>query len=200
VPSASFETTNLNWQIQQLQQRIGEWIEQLFAPIGGSPIGEPPEWLVKTVFWVVSLVLVGWAGRQLYTLLRSYFYPSLLTELTGSSTTQTSKTALTADQWRQRSRTFADQGNYREACRSLYLATLQRLNDSKLIPQEFSRTDGEYRHLLQAVTNPLPYQLLIDTHERLCFGNAEISGEIFEQCWADYWEIEREKGELKVKS
>ncbi|MGA7933539.1 MAG: DUF4129 domain-containing protein [Kovacikia sp.] len=191
MTSASFETTNLSWQIQQLQQRLGEGIEKLFAPIGVAPVGAPPEWLIKTVFWAVSLVLIGWASRQLYSLLRAYFHPSVFTDLASDSSTQLPHPALTADQWLQRSRTFARQGNYREACRSLYLAALQRLNDKQLIAQESSRTDGEYRHLLQEISHAPPYQLLIDTHERLCFGNAEISAETFDQCQQAYGEIER---------
>ncbi len=150
-----------------------------------------PEWLVKLLFWIISLALIGWVGCQLYGLLRPYFYPLLLPEALASNDSQSSGTAMTAAQWLQRSQTFARQGDYREACRSLYQATLQRLDDSKLIRQEFSRTDGEYRYLLHGIPNSPPYRVLIDTHERLCFGDMEISAETYAQCQQAYSEIER---------
>ncbi|UBF26927.1 DUF4129 domain-containing protein [Kovacikia minuta CCNUW1] len=197
--TASYEITSLGWQIQQLQQRIGEWLERILTPVGTPPIGEPPEWLVKAVFWGVSLVLIGWVSQQLYTLLRFYFYPSLLTESSPGETPLPPPKALTVEQWLQRSRTFARQGNYREACRSLYLAALERLNEDDLIPQELSRTDGEYHRLLQTIPNASPYQLLIHTHEQLCFGHAEISAETYDHCQRSFAELERKGAKKKER-
>jgi hypothetical protein len=193
VASGTFEKNSIGWQIQQMQQRIGEWLEQIFTPFNWSPeVSAPPEWLMKSLFWSIAIALTGWIGWQLYQLLRPYFYPVLWAQREPqlNQTDSASHENLTIAQWLQRSRTFALAGNYREACRALYLATIQRLDNDKQIPNVLSRTDGEYLRLVQTLANPQPYEVLIRTHEWLCFGHQDISAEMFERCQQAYQEIE----------
>ncbi len=70
------------------------------------------------------------------------------------------------------------------------MAALQRLSDSNLIRQEPSRTDGEYLQLVQEFASSHPYQLLIQTHERLWFSQDAASAEEVDRCWQAYREIE----------
>jgi hypothetical protein len=87
------------------------------------------------------------------------------------------------------------QGNYREACRSLYMALLQKLDEAQVIPQQASRTDGEYLQQIETLyvrsrlSDVAPYRTLILTHEQLCFGNTEISDAEFRDCQQAYQEI-----------
>ncbi len=90
----------------------------------------------------------------------------------------------------ERSQQLYCQGNYREACRCLYLAILQHLHDTKVIIHKPSRTDGEYLQLLRStVTSMQPYETLITTHEQSCFSDTEILSENYEQCRQAYREI-----------
>lgn len=193
--AGEFQKNSFGWQIQQAQQRIEEWFERVF--FGNNPNFNPaldwslPSWLLEGLFWLLIITLVGWAGWQLYKFLSPYLYTSLQLgkqQIAQAAVTQTQK--LTAAEWLERSRTAQQQGDYREACRCLYLAVLQQLNDKDLIPQEASRTDGEYLRLVQTLDNSQPYQTLIRTHEQLCFSDAAISPETFERCWRAYQEMQ----------
>lgn len=191
--SGTFETNSINWQIQLLQMRIAEWLDRLFANSNRSsrPNWLLPEWFFRLAFWMIAALLIGWIGWQLYLLLRPYINPYWRTRSGNPnySNQATAPESLTVSEWWQRSRTSAQQGNYREACRALYLATLQKLDDQGLIPAQFSRTDGEYWQLLQTLPNARPYEILFQTHERLCFSDREISQQTFDDCEQAYREI-----------
>ncbi|WP_204368606.1 DUF4129 domain-containing protein [Neosynechococcus sphagnicola] len=98
--------------------------------------------------------------------------------------------------WLQAAQAFYRQGNYREACRALYLATLQQLHETHLIPHQASRTDGEYLQLVEALymTAVLPHiqplQTLIQTHERSHFSPDPISRQEYDGCWQAYQQLQ----------
>ena len=98
--------------------------------------------------------------------------------------------------WWQQALALAQEGHYGEACRALYRATLQQLNDRQVLLHDLSRTDGEYldglSQRLEVEALPRPYQLLIGTHERLTFGGAIASAETFTRCRRAYEEIAKQ--------
>jgi hypothetical protein len=67
---------------------------------------------------------------------------------------------------------------------------LQRLNDTGIVKDQPSRTDGEYLQLVQQLPQPQPYQTLLITHQELSFSNAEASPSLFDECQQAYREIE----------
>ncbi|PSB30681.1 DUF4129 domain-containing protein [Stenomitos frigidus] len=194
--AGSFEKNSPEWQLQLLQQRIGEGLERLFAPVDSArlPNWSLPEWLLRLLFWVIAGLLLGWLGWQIYQLARPYFNAMSIAQAGETDRKASTNPPLTVAAWLQRSRTFAQQGNYREACRALYLAALQRLNDTEPIPHEPSRTDGEYLQIVQTLPRSAPYQVLIRTHEQLCFDNTVISVAEFDRCQRAYRDIEEERG------
>ncbi len=200
MPAGSFEKNNWGWQLSQLQQRIGEWWElqtSRFSP--DIPNLSVPSWLkspllwliAKAAFWVLLAFLLSWAALQIMRSLSPYVY-SLRNQLNQSidKATKTSASESSVANWLQRSQKFQQQGNYREACLCLYMAMLQRLNDSGIAPHQPSRTDGEYLQLIQQLPQPQPYQTLLMTHQELCFSHTEASSSVFEQCQEAYREIE----------
>ncbi|NJN85773.1 MAG: DUF4129 domain-containing protein [Leptolyngbyaceae cyanobacterium SL_7_1] len=87
---------------------------------------------------------------------------------------------------------FYRQENYTEACRSLYLAMVQRLDETQRLPNEMSRTDGEFLRAIASFANPMAYRTLIATHEALYFGNSLLSEDDFHRCYQAFQEIEAE--------
>ena len=202
MPIGSFEKTNWDWQLSQFQKQVGEWVELQFSRFESAlPKSSWPRWLInapwlrellKAAVWLLLGLFLTWLGWQLWRLLKPYLYSlSSLSGAAGASAT-TRVNELSAQAWLQRSQECFRQGNYREACRCLYLAMLQRLNDTGIAPHQPSRTDGEYRQLVQQLPQSQSYQTLITTHEQLCFGNAEMKPETFDQCRQAYREIEGE--------
>jgi hypothetical protein len=193
MPMIAFEKNNPFWQLQQLGQRVNEAVEQLFS--SSSNLSPPdwvlPEWLLRSLFWVILFALLGWLGWQFFPLLKHYLHQLIPTRFEVKGGQQNQEGVLPAAPWLRRSHTYARQGNYREACRCLYQAALQHLDDTRLVPQEQSRTNGEYLTLLQTVPDPRPFRVLFQTHEQLCFSNTPISAEDFDHCERAYQEIER---------
>jgi len=200
MSNGSFEKDSLGWQLSQLQQRFGEWWELQLSRFSPNPSkASLPSWwnspmiqmLAKAAFWLILALLLTWIGLQIWRWLRPYLY-SLTHSLNQSAqkVTQTPAQSLSVAGWLQRSQKFQQQGHYREACRSLYMAMLQRLHDNGIAPHESSRTDGEYLKLVQQLPQPKPYRTLLMTHQQLCFSNTEASSADFEQCQQAYQEIE----------
>ncbi|EKQ69435.1 hypothetical protein OsccyDRAFT_2063 [Leptolyngbyaceae cyanobacterium JSC-12] len=191
--SGDFEKNSLDWQLHLWQIRIAEWVERLFQSSNNNPSlpnWSFPEWLLQRLFWALAIALSLWALWQLYSILAPYLGTSILANSQQPTATTSHPERRTTAEWHQRSRLLAQQGNYREACRALYQATLQHLDIAGLIPGEASRTDGEYLRRLQTLPNPHPYQILIRTHEQLCFSHMEVTQETFEHCEQAYREIE----------
>ena len=198
----SFEKDSLGWQLRQLQQQIGEWWEFQTSQININP---PDDsflsgldfeliWNILKIFgWLLLAIIFCFLALQLVRLLTPYFY--YLNNLGESAATQfTNRPAknLSVSQWLEKAKKSQKQGNYREACRCLYMAALQRLNDKEIIPHQQSRTDGEYLELIRNLSQPQPYQKILQTHEQLLFGNIEVSQSMFEECQQAYQQIDKD--------
>ena len=200
MSKGSFEKDSLGWQLSQMRQQIGEWWElqtSRFSP--DVPNASLPSWwnspilqaIAKAAIWALVIFLVIWVGWQLWRWLQPYVY-SFTQQFNQPVTTATKTPAkeLSVDSWLQRSQKFQQQGNYREACQCLYMAMLQRLNDSGIAPHELSRTDGEYLKIVRHLPKPKPYQTLLTIHQRLCFSKAEASTSVFVMFLHSYEVIE----------
>lgn len=193
MATESFEKTNWGWQIGQLQQRVSEWWELQTSQLPAMPRSEVETPMlgdiVSIAIGAIAVLVCCWMGWRFLQEFFPYFLKKPRTRARGR-TTQTSE-SMTVASWLQRSRKFQQQGNYREACRCLYLAMLQRLNDTQIAPHQLSRTDGEYLQLIPPNIPVNSYQILLKNHEEICFGNADITWDNFEQCQRAYREIER---------
>ncbi len=194
--ATAFEKSNLPWQIQLIKQRFGEWIELKLFELMPSKLPKLPHvsispWLLDVLFWGLVLAfgtLVVW--RLMPLLRQTWFALQRSTEGQAEPRSPIPPQDRTVAEWLQQAKTFQQQRNYAEACRALYMAMLQRLNDTKIALHEPSRTDGEYLRLVQSLTQSRPYRTLIQTHEQICFGNAQISDETYTLCQQAYREIE----------
>lgn len=193
MAAGEFQEHSIPWEIQKFSQRVGEGFEGLWG--GGPDIptpNAPPEWISRLLFWIILTGMVIIVGRWLYLLLRPYVRPFLdslfPTQLQASESVVPS---MTISEWLTRSRQAQQQGQYGEACQALYMAVLHHLDQQNLITLDPSRTDGEYLSLTRHIDRPKPYQFIIRTHERLHFGQAQISAEECDRCWQAYNELNR---------
>ncbi|MBE9012022.1 DUF4129 domain-containing protein [Pseudanabaenaceae cyanobacterium LEGE 13415] len=196
MAAEQFQKSDFNWQLQQFFRQVGEWIElnfPRFQPpnVPDAPNWSFPSWWLEAGFWT-SIGLFGlWLGFQIYLAVRSYLTRNQAQMSKLFDRRSTPEKELTIAQWVKSAQEFQQQGNYREASRSLYMAMLQRLNETKLIPGDQSRTDREYSHLVQLLPQSESYQMLLETHELLYFSNAPISAEMFDRVQSAYGNIER---------
>ncbi|OWY68828.1 hypothetical protein B7486_24205 [cyanobacterium TDX16] len=198
MANSEFEKKSIGWQLSQLQQQVGEWLElqtmRLNKNIPQLPEGIP-SWLVeglKAISWIAAFALLLWLVRYVWRRLESYFIELKTRRAVGGKTT--SRTSeMPVEAWLKRSQTYFDRGNYREACRCLYMATLQLLHERAIVRHQPSRTDREYLQLVQQLPQSQSYRTLITTHEQLCFSDSEVLSETFERCQQAYREIARQE-------
>ncbi len=190
--ATSFEKTSWRWQLEQFQQRLVEWIE-LKLRSDDRPLnldGFPP-WLgvfLIRLTWLILAGLIVWFGYQIiYPYWKQWSFKNRQQKSVERSNID--KTYTVAELL-DRSNRFKGDGNYHEASRWLYLAMLQRLNDTKLIPHQLSRTDREYIQILRTVPNIEVGELLVSTHEQVYFGNETVTSEDFDRCQQAYHQIE----------
>jgi Domain of unknown function (DUF4129) len=186
LASGSFSNRSLDWQIQKFFQRLGEGIESWFSNRVSVPDNPLPAWFLQGLFWLVAISLIAWASWQLYRLLQPYWQ---------QADQQPVATQQSVADWLKQAKAAQEQSNYQAACRALYMAALQRLSEQGLIPEQLSRTDGEYLALLRSLSlappAQAPYQTLIGIHERLYFDRVTASAELYDRCWQAYQQLEQ---------
>ena len=194
MAAVDYQKNSLGWQWEQGTRRMGEWWEQRFSRLGDADLPDlsqwsSPEWLARGLFALIVGGLVGWLGWHLWKLLRpqwqrwrqrqGFYGPGAMAAPHPS-----------ADQLMRQAQHFQRQGDYQAACRALYLGFLQWLADRpqphQSSPQQPSRTDGEYGQLLEPEPQAAAGQVLLKTHERLCFSSAPVTEADYRACEEAY--------------
>jgi hypothetical protein len=186
---SKFEKDNWSWQSGQLQQRFGEWLEAKLK--FGNNNQALPNWLISTIsYFLWSLLIAGllWIA---YQIIKSY-WPKLLRQRIITTTAPVTVKTYTVAELLAQAQRWQQEGNYSEACRCLYLAMLQRFNDTKVIPHLMSRTDREYANLLHNSPLTNSGKILLQTHEQMQFADRPVSAESLEQCQQAYQQIDRQ--------
>ncbi len=189
----SFEKTSWRWQLEQLQQRLGEWIEVQLRSVDIEPQFDLfPDWLATVLVRLCWLILAGlliwFIYRVIYPYWRQWIANLQRTKL--DPITKSPVQTFTVMELLAKSQQFQREGDYTQASRWLYLATLQRINDAKLILHQPNLTDREYLKLLDKFPVLRSGNVLVSTHEQLHFGDIPITAEDFDLCQQAYQQIE----------
>ncbi len=197
LASTSFKRDSWGWQWHKLSQRIGEWLE--FQPSNGET--EVPEgiWSLdwsrigQILGWVAIALVAALLLWQLLKRLPGWFQKSRqFSKDSSASTANHPELSLSLQQWRSRSRQFQQQGNYRQACRCLYMAMLRQLHERGIVPDSLAITDGEYRVAISDLSNPQPYTVLLQIHEQHHFANRDATVEDWQACQQAYRQIQQD--------
>lgn len=203
MAASSFEKSNLTWQLRMAQQQVGEWwemqMDQFKNNLSNTSLPLDLEnWDIATLALITKVLsgfcfafLIFKVVQAVWQRLSPYLYTLKFRNQTPELSSKTNKSQQTVTTWLKRSQKFRQQGNYRDACLCLYNAMLQQLNDTNLIPNEPSRTDGEYLDLTHTLPNSSAYRTLLLMHQELCFNQGDISQADFEQCQTAYQQLFR---------
>lgn len=187
------EKTSWRWQLTQLQQRVGEWLEvKLRTEDRGLKLDIFPPWLGPLLVNITLVLLAGAIVWVCYYIVYPYLRQLWQNIERAKSAVDRSSELETVAEMLAKSQQFQQAGDYTQASRWLYLAMLERLNDAKLIPHRSSRTDREYLSLLNNVPIVNVGEILVSIHERLHFGDCQIAAADFDRCQQAYQQIERE--------
>ncbi len=199
MSAGSFKQDGLGWRIYLIKRRIGEWIEYKTSQLNTDSwelgwLKSKLLWqIIKFCIWLLLAILLVWLTWQLWLGLRPYWkgwqrknnHYSIIDK-------PTSTLKLSRADWLERSQAARIEGNYRQAIFCLYQAMLQLLDEREIIAARSSLTDEEYRRSLskQDLSSLQAYELLLSSHQRLCFGRAQADRSLFEQCQQAYKQIE----------
>lgn len=185
-------TNSLAWQLRQTVQKLAEWSEYQLSRLDvNTP--ELPRWpwlesLARGLFWMAIAAFALWIGWLLYRVITAYLSRRQLTSSTSRAAPPAEAALKQAAFWWREAQRLAQQGDYAAACQALYMAGLARLNDTEAVLYRPSRTDGEYLDCIAAHPSR-PYELLIRTHERITYGDAQATEETYQRCRSAYQEI-----------
>ncbi|WP_072620513.1 DUF4129 domain-containing protein [Spirulina major] len=193
---SDFAQQSLSWQFSQWQRQIGEWWDWQTRQLNGPDETDVAQWLMsppwqllrQLIFWGGLIALGLWSlwvvGRGLAPYVKSW-----RTRNQRDRTTAPSSLQHTAAQWQTEAKQQYLKGHYRQACLCLYLGMLQILHDRHIAPHLPSRTDGEYRQLIQTLPRPDPYFTLLVMHQGLKFGDTRPTAALFDRCWHAYSDL-----------
>lgn len=201
MTQTAYERTNWAWQNQQTLQRANEWLEwQIQSWLSRLNPDLPIKGLGTIANFVnigirfLAVILLLWLIWRLFI----RFLPMLrrLKLKQPSSPRTAAPVVLSSQQWVERSRQYAQVGDYYLACRCLYLAMLEQLHERKLIPHQLSRTDREYQLLVWQLSNSDSYEELLQVHQLLCFGDRPATAQRYQQCQQAYTALSRTENTL----
>ena len=165
---------------------------QLEPPDGlNLPNWALPSWWTEVLFWCIVAILVSVCVGLIFRFLMAY-WPTL----NGANMISANRPISVAEhhsvsEWLKIAQEFQQQRNYGEASRALYMAMIERLQETQLVPNDESLTDGDYARKVDQFPQADSYKMLLYTHEYLKFGNAIISSEQFQACQQAYQTIEQ---------
>lgn len=191
---SSIQQNSLPWQLRQGGKNLSEWIQLQLAQrepreSAPPPTFEFPGWLGPLLFWGLVAGVVIWLAWLIVQIVDRY-----LENRRGRSPQPEVQFMPPPEEhsiagWLRQAQQFEREGNWREACRSLYMAALQLLHDREWVAHQPSRTDGEYLVAVQSLQQPRPLQVLIRTHERSLFGGEPLAADNVQRCRQAYEEI-----------
>ena len=192
----TYQQNSFSWRIELLKQRLGEWWERLIIKLEKN-LPDSPKWdwnkldqewlkqLIKLMFWSIVAAITIWLTWQLWLWLRPHYlrWQRSRQQLSNLDYPKTRPT-LSTNQWVIKSREYQKQRDYRQAIFCLYQAMIQQLSDRQIINNSPSRTDGEYiSSINQLNLNQVnAYELLLSTHEKLCFSQQVASKNLWDEC------------------
>ncbi|MBE9240894.1 DUF4129 domain-containing protein [Synechocystis salina] len=184
---ATYQKSNLAWELQQLTQNGREWVAwqtdrlwQGVPPIPGLDIPHWERWeelIFHSLLWLIIAVAIAaiWLNRRTW---QRYWHNLTAVDLRPNFATPPPG----ASYWMRTAHQAARQGDYYQACRHLYLAMLQMLQEKRGLEPAPGRTDREYQRLTAQFPQASAYNTLFTIHQELCFGQQQASLELFEDC------------------
>lgn len=154
IYSTQREVTSSNW-IQKLLNRLKNFFDRDSTSNNG-PTGPPPGWifpLLQAIFYLVTAVVIGLLIYLLTKIPWGWTKAGRAKKQKRGGMLEEGENLLSEDEYLLDADRLIAEGKYREACRALYLASLLRIDKSRIARFEPAQTNWE--HLRRIETSPL---------------------------------------------
>jgi hypothetical protein len=170
----------LQEQIQQLLHKLREFLDSLFRH---RAVGPGNNLTMSTLMQYGVYVAGGLAFLGIcYYLWRRASVHQEVVAATKRGAASVDK-ILDSTGYRAQAEKLASAGEFKGACRALYLCLLQRMHEEKVAVFAPAKTNYEYRYILQAYPHlQTSFMQMADIVEQSWFGNKEAGGDDFTQC------------------
>jgi hypothetical protein len=186
--------------LQEWFTNFARWLADLLARLFSlTPIASDTRAFgdaIKHLWYVVGFLC---ALGLLYVVVRRTWEVLSKASAAQAGVQSASKILDSAD-WMKEANQLADQGDWRFACRALYMACLRMLDEAGVLAFGASRTNYEYWYALQKEKEiQMRFRELADVIDQSWFGNRDVGRPDFRKCSELLKEIAQEIANRSVR-
>lgn len=176
-----------NWlhRLQELAQQIAQWLQELLELIFKHRGPGHSDTRGISTFLQYLLYFAGAAALLIivYLLLKRFLERKKEEDAKKSKASVSIEQILDSQGYAAEAEKLAAEGNFRGACRALYLSLLQVLHENSVAKFAPAKTNYEYRYLLakheELLSNFIPFAELV---EEMWFGQKKADTNDYESC------------------
>ncbi|MDM7327473.1 MAG: DUF4129 domain-containing protein [Thermosynechococcus sp. Uc] len=190
---------DLRWQGDRQWRQWSEALEYAFLQLFPQQRDQPPpletwlRWFFGGVLFVGLGVALYFLGRRVWRWWRGRSRSSFPTPLSPLN-----ERPKPVREWLEVAQNLQLAGDYRGACRALYMALLYRLQEAGWLPIQAHWTNGDYLRELERLFQlgerspsvQRSIQHLFQVHSRSYYGAEAVDAETLATCQAAYFEVE----------
>ncbi|MBX9724728.1 MAG: DUF4129 domain-containing protein [Candidatus Obscuribacterales bacterium] len=170
---------NIQEFIRSAIRAVLEWLHHF--GIGGSTTSDSSSaaYLLRVSIYLIGIICTIVVLQVMYRELKAFRLKNKLQE----SKILASERILSSEQWKAEALTLAQNGDYRPACRALYLAALRLLHETNILSYSAVRTNHEYYYALLNKPNLSgAFNNLASLVELVWFGQDSANQADYENC------------------
>ncbi len=172
--------------IYNIRESLAEWLKNLFPEVEVTSPGFAAD-IVNMITWIIIVIFILILLFVLYKLLMHY----------RKKETEEVKTllkikegAIDSESWLDLARNYAQNAQYRNACRAVYMSLILYLDEKSIIKYDKAKTNLEYLQTVRGkedIYNPL--KLIVTVFEELWYGKHNGSVQDYDQCLMNYKKV-----------
>jgi hypothetical protein len=175
-PPAAIENF-MEW-LARFIRALLQWWHDLMSPHGSPLDSRNLSNLLQIGVYIVTGAALIWLGFLLYRRARA----ASTAEAKGTKGATTVEELLDAEGWSKQAEKLAVSGDYKGACRAIYLSLLQKLHENEIAIFAPAKTNYEYSYTLSKYPAvQAPFKELAERVELIWFGNKEAAPEDYQQ-------------------
>ncbi len=180
----------------QVAQVAQDWIDMLFHRDGSSVDSHSVSWFLQVVVWIAAAVGLAVLAVSLVKRARNS-RDSNAKRIQGAAEVDE---LLDSDGLKLQAEKFAQSGDYRSACRALYLSALRRLHEREVAAFAPAKTNYEYSYsLLRYPEIQKSFRQVADRVELIWFGNQPATSVEYEAAVQEVDSLARQIAVVQTK-
>lgn len=185
------DTPEFLLKLAEIWYRLGalllQWLRNLHVP---SPLATDSRPTSNLLIFVIYIIGIFCAAFVIYALIYKVIKAKQLINCVPNATIFMEPVA-DASRWKAEAAKLAQQGDYRNACRALYLSMLRLFEECSISEYVPAKTNYEYLYLLKKYPHLQDdFRRMYEAVERIWFGGLDAQQEDYSYCLEIFAEVE----------